>query len=178
MEDKQQSKSGINWRILNFFQPLVNWNDAFPGQFPGELNQALLMEPWFIATLVATVGAAIWLALCLFSIWIYRRRTERKKGKKNRAVTGKLAVCWNSSTNKNRRLPFKIRSGFKIWSGFIALMILLKMIFRDGQIANYYHLWQRCTTFLGQRQRCRAYYFLVHTRAEVKIMSWTFESRV
>lgn len=57
------------------------------GQIPGEVNQPLLMEPWFIALLVATVGAALWLALCVFSIWMYRRRTEHKKEKKNRAVT-------------------------------------------------------------------------------------------
>lgn len=75
----------------------------FLGQFPGELNQPLLMEPWFIATLVATVGAAIWLALCLFSIWIYRRRTERKKGKKNRAVTGVRLFIYTEVNDKAKR---------------------------------------------------------------------------
>jgi hypothetical protein len=49
------------------------------------VKSPLINEPWFIATIISVVGAAVWLVLCLFSIWIYRRHRAGKKIPKNRA---------------------------------------------------------------------------------------------
>ncbi|BFZ13792.1 hypothetical protein BsWGS_16832 [Bradybaena similaris] len=38
-------------------------------------------EPWFIWMLLGTIGGTLWLALCVFSIWLCRRRRRNKKKK-------------------------------------------------------------------------------------------------
>ena len=52
--------------------------------------------------------------------------------------------------------------------------VMLQPAVRQFCPINY--IWQRCTTFFGPRAAKR--YFLVHSRAEDKIISCTFESRV
>ena len=49
--------------------------------------QGFVKEPWFIATLIGTIGGTLWFALCVFSIWIYRKRRARKKLHKNGVIS-------------------------------------------------------------------------------------------
>ncbi|ESO88452.1 hypothetical protein LOTGIDRAFT_165578 [Lottia gigantea] len=39
----------------------------------------IMKEPWFIGMLISTIGGTLWLALCIFSIWLCRKRKNRKK---------------------------------------------------------------------------------------------------
>ncbi|KAK6168335.1 hypothetical protein SNE40_020892 [Patella caerulea] len=39
----------------------------------------IMKEPWFIGMLISTIGGTLWLALCVFSIWLCRKRKNRKK---------------------------------------------------------------------------------------------------
>ncbi|XP_055865507.1 roundabout homolog 1-like isoform X5 [Biomphalaria glabrata] len=41
----------------------------------------IVREPWFIWMLVGTIGGTLWLALCVFTIWLCRRRRRNKKKK-------------------------------------------------------------------------------------------------
>lgn len=50
--------------------------------------QGFVKEPWFIATLIGTIGGTLWFALCVFSIWLYRKKKARKKLHKNGVMTG------------------------------------------------------------------------------------------
>ena len=45
-------------------------------------------QPWFIATLIGIIGGTLWIALCVFSIWLYRKRRASKKVKKNGSLGG------------------------------------------------------------------------------------------
>ncbi|XP_035828900.1 uncharacterized protein LOC118478782 [Aplysia californica] len=38
-----------------------------------------MSEPWFVWMLVGCIGGTLWLALCVFSIWLFRRRRRNKK---------------------------------------------------------------------------------------------------
>ncbi|KAL5019774.1 hypothetical protein ScPMuIL_002666 [Solemya velum] len=43
----------------------------------------IMKEPWFIGMLIGTVGGTLWLALCIFSIWLCRKRKNKKKMAQN-----------------------------------------------------------------------------------------------
>jgi hypothetical protein len=36
-------------------------------------RQDILSEPWFLATVLGSIGGLLWLVFCIFSIWLYRR---------------------------------------------------------------------------------------------------------
>ncbi|XP_064651159.1 roundabout homolog 2-like isoform X2 [Lineus longissimus] len=40
--------------------------------------QNFVNEPWFIPTIIGIFGGMIWFALCVFSIWLYKKRRNRK----------------------------------------------------------------------------------------------------
>jgi Na+/melibiose symporter-like transporter len=49
----------------------------------------VMQQPWFIATIIATIGGALWFALCVFSVWLCRRRKNwRKQAHTNGVVSG------------------------------------------------------------------------------------------
>jgi len=52
------------------------------------LMHGIVKEPWFIATLIGTIGGTLWFALCVFSVWLYRKRRARKKVVKNGVMNG------------------------------------------------------------------------------------------
>lgn len=47
-------------------------------------------EPWFIGVLIGVVGGTLWLALCIFSIWLCKKRKSKKKMMQNGLYTGML----------------------------------------------------------------------------------------
>lgn len=49
-------------------------------------------EPWFIGVLIGVVGGTLWLALCIFSIWLCKKRKSKKKMMQNGLYTGRLFV--------------------------------------------------------------------------------------
>ncbi|XP_041372950.1 roundabout homolog 2-like isoform X3 [Gigantopelta aegis] len=52
------------------------WSKTF---VVGPEQPNIMKEPWFIGMLIATIGGTLWLALCIFSIWLCRKRKNRKK---------------------------------------------------------------------------------------------------
>ncbi len=68
----------------------VNCNIFYPpgGESAQGFVQGIVKEPWFIATLIGTIGGSLWFVLCVFSIWLYRKKKARKKLHKNGVMTG------------------------------------------------------------------------------------------
>ena len=62
------------------------------GRQLAEAKGPIINEPWFIATVISVVGAAVWIVVCLFSIWLCRRHKANKKGSKNRAHPGNCFI--------------------------------------------------------------------------------------
>jgi len=54
--------------------------------------RGIVGQPWFIATLIGIIGGTLWLALCIFSIWLYRKRRAGKKVKKNGSLGGETPL--------------------------------------------------------------------------------------
>jgi len=55
------------------------------------LKFGMVQQPWFIGTVIGTVGGALWFALCVFSLWLCRRRQRRRKyPRSNGVVSGKI----------------------------------------------------------------------------------------
>ena len=53
----------------------------------------MVQQPWFIGTVIGTVGGALWFALCVFSLWLCRRRQRRHKyPRSNGVVSGDLFI--------------------------------------------------------------------------------------
>ncbi|KAK3764612.1 hypothetical protein RRG08_008492 [Elysia crispata] len=52
----------------------------------GPEKTTLIQEAWFVWVLVGTIGGTLWLALCVFSVWLFRRR--RRNNKKKMAQNG------------------------------------------------------------------------------------------
>jgi len=71
--------------------------DSFVNVSPGDkdgggLMRGIVGQPWFIATLIGIIGGTLWLALCIFSIWLYRKRRAGKKVKKNGSLGGETPL--------------------------------------------------------------------------------------
>jgi len=57
------------------------------------LQFGMVRQPWFIGTVIGTVGGALWFALCVFSLWLCRRRQRRRKyPRSNGVVSGTLLI--------------------------------------------------------------------------------------
>jgi len=56
------------------------------GYLTGE--QKLVNEPWFLATVIGTVGGILWVSLCLFSFILYRKHKAQQRLNKNGSATG------------------------------------------------------------------------------------------
>ncbi|XP_048254248.1 roundabout homolog 2-like isoform X2 [Haliotis rufescens] len=52
------------------------WSKTF---VVGPEQPNIMKEPWFIGMLISTIGGTLWLALCIFSVWLCRKRKNRKK---------------------------------------------------------------------------------------------------
>jgi len=63
----------------------------------GSRRQDILREPWFLGTLLGCIGGLLWLAFCIVSIWLYRRRKavagRKLKHKNMAAYSGIIARC-------------------------------------------------------------------------------------
>ncbi|VDI07959.1 roundabout, axon guidance receptor 1 [Mytilus galloprovincialis] len=53
----------------------------------GPEQPSLMEEPWFIGVLIGVVGGTLWLALCVFSIWLCKKRKSKKKMMQNGLYT-------------------------------------------------------------------------------------------
>ena len=53
----------------------------------------IMKEPWFLGMLISTIGGTVWLALCIFSIWLCRKRKHKKKMAQNGMYSGELGWC-------------------------------------------------------------------------------------
>ena len=64
---------------------------SFSSLGPAASLQLDVRQPWFIGTILAAVGGALWFALCVFSVWLCRRRRNyRKQTHANGVVSGML----------------------------------------------------------------------------------------
>jgi len=62
------------------------------------LQFGMVQQPWFIGTVIGTVGGALWFALCVFSLWLCRRRQRRRKyPRSNGVVSGMLRLLYPCS---------------------------------------------------------------------------------
>ncbi|XP_060067917.1 roundabout homolog 1-like isoform X3 [Ylistrum balloti] len=56
------------------------WSKAF---IVGPEQPSIMKETWFIGMLIGTIGGTLWIALCIFSVWLCRKRSNKKKLMKN-----------------------------------------------------------------------------------------------
>ncbi|XP_076457798.1 roundabout homolog 2-like isoform X2 [Babylonia areolata] len=56
------------------------WSKTF---VVGPEQSNIMKEPWFLGMLISTIGGTVWLALCIFSIWLCRKRKHKKKMAQN-----------------------------------------------------------------------------------------------
>ena len=56
-----------------------------------EMSPGLLAEPWFLATIIGTIGGIIWVAFCIFSVLLFRKRKVSKMRKTNGDEAGYVA---------------------------------------------------------------------------------------
>ncbi|XP_069115419.1 roundabout homolog 2-like isoform X2 [Argopecten irradians] len=56
------------------------WSKAF---IVGPEQPSIMDETWFIGMLIGTIGGTVWIALCIFSVWLCRKRSNKKKMMKN-----------------------------------------------------------------------------------------------
>lgn len=63
------------------------------GPLAHSVRQNLFQEPWFIATLIVSIGGVIWITLCIFSVWVYRKRKTCKKIPKSVHLNKVAADC-------------------------------------------------------------------------------------
>ena len=48
----------------------------------------LMKKPWFIGVMIGTICGMLWLILCIFTIFLCKRRKNKKKMKDQRYYTG------------------------------------------------------------------------------------------
>ncbi|XP_053372877.1 roundabout homolog 1-like [Mercenaria mercenaria] len=73
------------------------------GEESGE--EDLFKRSWFVGLLIAVGGVMLWLLLCIFSVWLCKRKKHRKKMKDQRFYTG-VPVCKGEENNrKNMMYP-------------------------------------------------------------------------
>ena len=56
--------------------------------FPESEPSELMKKPWFIGVLIGTVGGMLWLILCILTVWLCKRRKNKKKMKEKRYYSG------------------------------------------------------------------------------------------
>nr|KAG5705527.1 hypothetical protein BaRGS_009180 [Batillaria attramentaria] len=61
-------------------QGIGAWSKTF---VVGPEQTNIMKEPWFLGMLISTIGGTVWLALCIFSIWLCRKRKHKKKMAQN-----------------------------------------------------------------------------------------------
>ena len=65
----------------------------------------MVQQPWFIGTVIGTVGGALWFALCVFSLWLCRRRQRRRKyPRSNGVVSGTLLSLYGRSHGRQNNV--------------------------------------------------------------------------
>ncbi|XP_060573508.1 roundabout homolog 1-like isoform X3 [Ruditapes philippinarum] len=71
------------------------------GEESGE--EDLFKRSWFVGLLIAVGGVMLWLLLCIFSVWLCKRKKHRKKMKDQRFYTG-VPVHKGEESNRNNML--------------------------------------------------------------------------
>ena len=66
--------------FLKSFLVVVVISESEPGE--------LMKKPWFIGVMIGTICGMLWLILCIFTIWLCKRRKNKKKMKDQRYYTG------------------------------------------------------------------------------------------
>ncbi|KAK3587010.1 hypothetical protein CHS0354_016990 [Potamilus streckersoni] len=65
----------------------------------GSEHADLMKEPWFIGVLIGTIGGTLWLVLCVFSVWMCKKKKQKKKMKEKRYYTGEPKHKIGESSN-------------------------------------------------------------------------------
>lgn len=48
-----------------------------------------MKQPWFIGLLISIIGVTLWFALCIFVVWLCKKRKAMKKQKMQEMYSGK-----------------------------------------------------------------------------------------
>jgi hypothetical protein len=99
---------------------------VFHYYFSGPEQPSLMEEPWFIGVLIGVVGGTLWLALCIFSIWLCKKRKSKKKMMQNGLYTGRLFV---HSVKKDKTMELLV-TGMKTHN------LPNRMLLLSGQISD------------------------------------------
>lgn len=57
--------------------------------FTGPEKENLMKQPWFIGLLISIIGVTLWFALCIFVVWLCKKRKAMKKQKMQEMYSGK-----------------------------------------------------------------------------------------
>lgn len=58
--------------------------------FTGPEKENLMKQPWFIGLLISIIGVTLWFALCIFVVWLCKKRKAMKKQKMQEMYSGKF----------------------------------------------------------------------------------------
>ncbi|KAK3587014.1 hypothetical protein CHS0354_016993 [Potamilus streckersoni] len=80
--------SGVNYHIQVAAQTKYGLGDWSQALVASSEQSDLLQKSWFIGTLIGAAGGTLWIALCIFTIILCRKRRNRKKLKEQWFSTG------------------------------------------------------------------------------------------
>ncbi|KAL3887349.1 hypothetical protein ACJMK2_027291, partial [Sinanodonta woodiana] len=80
--------SGVNYHIQVAAQTKYGLGDWSQVLVASSEQSDLLQKSWFIGTLIGAAGGTLWIALCIFTIILCRKRRNRKKLKEQWFSTG------------------------------------------------------------------------------------------
>lgn len=76
-------KDFVNLKILNlkfpYYYSKVIYAKILILLFAVPEKPSIMKQPWFIGMLIGTIGGTLWIALCIVSIWLCRKKHTQKK---------------------------------------------------------------------------------------------------
>lgn len=92
--------------------------------FTGPEKENLMKQPWFIGLLISIIGVTLWFALCIFVVWLCKKRKAMKKQKMQEMYSGKSPK----------------RKDIKFFPSFFHLITLIYLYLISFHITYYYQM--------------------------------------
>jgi hypothetical protein len=92
---------------------LISWICTFSKSIsiPGPEKDNLMKQPWFLGLLISIIGVTLWFALCIFVVWLCRKRKAMKKQKMQEMYSGKdvyLSECAIDNLSVKLHVTFQV----------------------------------------------------------------------